>query len=55
MRECYVRNPNASNMEVMAIKGILERGCTIWGDPNDIGSVSIDSNSVDETKTDWSY
>lgn len=55
MRECYVRNPNASNMEVMAIKGILERGCTIWGDPNDIGSVSIDSNAVDETKTEWSY
>ena len=55
MRECYLQNPQASNDELMTIKGILERGTTVWKSPAYIGSPSIESNTVDETKTDWSY
>ena len=55
MRECYLQNPYASNDELMTIKGILERGTTVWGNPNHIGSPSLESNAVDESKTDWSY
>jgi hypothetical protein len=55
MRECYLQNPYASNDELMTIKGILERGTTVWGNPNYIGSPSLESNAVDENKTDWSY
>lgn len=55
MRECYLRNSQASNDEIMTIKGILERGTTVWKSPAYIGSPSIESNTVDETKTDWSY
>ena len=55
MRECYLQNSQASNDEIMTIKGILERGTTVWKSPAYIGSPSIESNAVDETKTDWSY
>lgn len=55
MRECYLQNPYASNDELMTIKGILERGTTVWDNPNYIGSPSLESNAVDESKTDWSY
>lgn len=55
MRECYLQNSNATNDELLTIKGILERGTTVWNSPNLIGSPVIDSNEVDETKADWSY
>lgn len=55
MRECYLQNSYANNEELMAIKGILERGTTVWGNPNYIGSPSLDFNEVDESKHDWGY
>ena len=55
MRECYLQNSYANNDELMTIKGILERGTTVWGNPNYIGSPSLDFNEVDESKHDWGY
>ena len=55
MRECYLQNSYANNDEIMTIKGILERGTTVWDNPNYIGSPSLDLNAVDESKHDWSY
>lgn len=55
MRECYLQNSYANNDEIMAIKGILERGTTVWNSPNYIGSTMLDINTVDESKHDWSY
>jgi hypothetical protein len=55
MRECYLQNSYANNEELMTIKGILERGTTVWGNPNYIGSQSLDLNAVDESKSDWGY
>lgn len=55
MRECYLQNSYANNEELMAIKGILERGTTVWNTPGAIGSPSLDYNAVDEDKEDWAY
>lgn len=55
MQECYLRNSFATDTEIMAIKGILERGTTVWGRPEDIGSMAVDDNQVDESKTFWRY
>ena len=55
MRECYLQNSYANNDEIMAIKGILERGTTVWNSPNYIGSTMMEINTVDESKHDWSY
>lgn len=55
MRECYLQNSYANNDEIMAIKGILERGTTVWNSPNYIGSTMLEINTVDESKHDWSY
>lgn len=55
MQECYLRNSFATDTEIMAIKGILERGTTIWGNPNDIGASTVDDNELDESNTYWRY
>lgn len=55
MRECYLQNSYANNDEIMAIKGILERGTTVWATPNNIGNVNLEINTVNEYKHDWSY
>lgn len=55
MRECYLQNSYANNDEIMAIKGILERGTTVWATPNNIGNVNPEINTVNEYKHDWSY
>lgn len=55
MRECYLQNSYANNDEIMAIKGILERGTTVWATPNYIGSINLEINEVNEYKHDWSY
>lgn len=54
MQECYLRNSFATDTEIMAIKGILERGTTVWRSPNDIGTMA-DDNAVDEENNYWRY
>lgn len=55
MRECYLQSPHATEEELLTIKGILERGVTVWNSPAMIGSQSLDYNQVDESKEDWGY
>lgn len=55
MRECYLQSPKATEEELLTIKGILERGVTIWNSPAMIGIPSLDFNQVDESKKDWGY
>lgn len=55
MRECYLMNSYANNDEIMAIKGILERGTTVWNSPNYIGNTLLEDNNVDENENTWSY
>lgn len=55
MRECYLQSPHATEDELLTIKGILERGVTVWNSPAMIGSPSLDFNQVDESKEDWGY
>ena len=55
MRECYLMNSYANNDELMAIKGILERGTTVWNSPNYIGNTRLEDNNVDENENTWSY
>lgn len=55
MRECYLQSPMATEEELLAMKGILERGVTVWNSPWMIGSPSLDNNEVDESKEDWGY
>lgn len=55
MRECYLQSPHATEEELLTIKGILERGVTVWNSPAMIGSPSLDYNQVDDNKEDWGY
>lgn len=42
--ETYLTCASANESEIAAIRGILEKGVTIWGDPDDIGNTPVTSN-----------
>lgn len=44
--ETYITCARANEAEKDGIRGILEKGVTVWGNPNDIGNAALDSNGV---------
>ena len=44
--ETYITCARANETEKDGIRGILEKGVTVWGNPDDIGNAALDSNGV---------
>lgn len=45
-KEVYITSALANETEKTAIRGIMEKGVTVWSDPNKIGVIKIDDNEV---------
>lgn len=45
LRECYIRTSTAPEAYRMAIRGILEKGVTVWRNPDDIGRIDPGTNT----------
>lgn len=46
MHELYLSSATCPEEFRLTIKGIFEKGVTVWGDPNDIGTVSYSDNDI---------
>lgn len=46
LKEAYLTCASANESETAAIRGVFEKGVTIWGNPDDIGNTPVNENPV---------
>jgi hypothetical protein len=45
LRETYITSSSCPETFKQAIRGIFEKGVTVWAEPSDIGNIDIGDNS----------